>query len=98
MMLRMRAVVFEEYGPPEVLTAVDLPTPVPRGDQVLVRVHATTVTSAECGMRRGEPRWGRVIIGPRRARRVQRAERHARRVTRAERVFDYTVEDFTASG
>ncbi len=48
--------MFHTYGPPEVLTQVDLPTPVPRADQVLVRVHATTVTSAECGMRRGEPR------------------------------------------
>ncbi|MDG4767975.1 NAD(P)-dependent alcohol dehydrogenase [Solwaraspora sp. WMMD406] len=64
----MRAVIFDAYGPPEVLTQVDLPTPVPCGDQVLVRVHATTVTSAECGMRRGEPRWGRAIIGLRRPR------------------------------
>ncbi|MFY1670030.1 NAD(P)-dependent alcohol dehydrogenase [Plantactinospora sp. WMMB334] len=65
----MRAVMFQAYGPPEVLTQVDLPTPVPRADQVLIRVHATTVTSAECGMRRGEPRWGRVVIGLRRPRR-----------------------------
>ncbi|WP_204301295.1 NAD(P)-dependent alcohol dehydrogenase [Actinoplanes campanulatus] len=64
----MRAVMFHAYGPPDVLTQVDLPTPVPRADQVLIRVHATTVTSAECGMRRGEPRWGRVIIGLRRPR------------------------------
>lgn len=61
--------MFDRYGPPDVLTQVDLPTPVPRADQVLVRVHATTVTSAECGMRRGEPRWGRVVIGLRRPRR-----------------------------
>src|SRR4030095_14051731 len=66
---RMRAVMFHRYGPPEVLSPVDLPIPVPGGDQVLIRVHATTVTSAECGMRRGEPRWGRLILGPRRPRR-----------------------------
>jgi NADPH:quinone reductase-like Zn-dependent oxidoreductase len=64
----MRAVTFHAYGPPDVLTQVDRPTPVPRADQVLIRVHATTVTSAECGMRRGEPRWGRVILGLRRPR------------------------------
>ncbi|MET7425652.1 NAD(P)-dependent alcohol dehydrogenase [Dactylosporangium sp. NPDC005555] len=65
----MRAVMFRAYGPPEVLTQAELPAPVPKDDQVLVRVHATTVTSAECGMRRGEPRWGRVILGLRRPRR-----------------------------
>ncbi|MBU2664298.1 NAD(P)-dependent alcohol dehydrogenase [Actinoplanes bogorensis] len=64
----MRAMMFDAYGPPEVLRAVDLPRPRPRGDEILVRVHATTVTSAECGMRRGEPRWGRVVLGPRRPR------------------------------
>lgn len=71
-MSHMRAVMFHAYGPPEVLGQVDLPVPVPRGDQVLVRVHATTVTTAECGMRRGEPRWGRVIIGLRRPRKAVR--------------------------
>jgi NADPH2:quinone reductase len=60
--------MFRAYGPPDVLTPVDLPMPVARGDQVVVRVHATTVTAAECGMRRGEPRWGRVVIGLRRPR------------------------------
>ncbi|MEH1125270.1 NAD(P)-dependent alcohol dehydrogenase [Micromonospora sp. CPCC 206061] len=64
----MRAAMFHAYGPPEVLTQVELPTPVPRADQLLIRVHATTVTSAECGMRRGEPMWGRVLIGLRRPR------------------------------
>ncbi|MEU8612139.1 NAD(P)-dependent alcohol dehydrogenase [Actinoplanes sp. NPDC048791] len=64
----MRAVMFQAYGPPEVLTPVDLPKPLPRGDQVQVQVHTTTVTSAECGMRRGEPRWGRLILGPLRPR------------------------------
>ncbi|MDY7085028.1 MAG: NAD(P)-dependent alcohol dehydrogenase [Actinomycetota bacterium] len=68
----MRAVMFHAYGSPEVLTQVDLPMPVPRAGQVLIRVHATTVTSAECGMRRGEPRWGRVIIGLRRPRKSVR--------------------------
>nr|MDT0656473.1 NAD(P)-dependent alcohol dehydrogenase [Micromonospora sp. DSM 115978] len=60
----MRAAMFTAYGPPEVLTLANLPKPEPKGDQVQVRVRATTVTTAECGMRRGEPRWGRVIIGP----------------------------------
>ena len=94
--------MFTAYGPPEVLTQVDLPTPVPRGDQVLIRVHATTVTSAECGMRRGEPRWGRVILGPRRPRKgvrvlglefageVAAVGPAARRYRTGDRVFGFT--------
>jgi NADPH:quinone reductase-like Zn-dependent oxidoreductase len=98
----MRAMVFDAYGPPEVLRPADLPTPSPRGDEVLIRVHATTVTSAECGMRRREPRWGRVILGPfkpRRGVRVMGLEfagevvgtgPAARRYRAGDRVFGFT--------
>jgi NADPH2:quinone reductase len=98
----MRAVMFTAYGPPDVLTQVELPTPVPRGDQVLIRVHATTVTTAECGMRRGEPRWGRLILGPRRPRagvrvlglefagQVTAVGPKARRYRIGDRVFGFT--------
>jgi NADPH2:quinone reductase len=101
-MAGMRAVMFDRYGPPEVLAQVDVPAPVPRGDQVLIRVHATTVTSAECGMRRGEPRWGRVILGPRRPRKgvrvlglefagdVTAVGPAARRLRAGDRVFGFT--------
>jgi NADPH:quinone reductase-like Zn-dependent oxidoreductase len=94
--------VFDAYGPPEVLKPADLPTPSPRGDEVLIRVHATTVTSAECGMRRGEPRWGRIILGPWKPRRGVRvmglefageivgAGPAARRYRVGDRVFGFT--------
>nr|WP_260408296.1 NAD(P)-dependent alcohol dehydrogenase [Planomonospora venezuelensis] len=38
----------------------------------MIRVRAMTVTSAECAMRRGEPLWGRVVLGFRRPRRRMR--------------------------
>jgi len=44
---RMRAIVYTEYGPPEVLRLVDAPRPVPRPDEVLIRVRATTVSAAD---------------------------------------------------
>jgi NADPH:quinone reductase-like Zn-dependent oxidoreductase len=47
----MKAVVYQQYGPPEVLRLVDLPRPAPRQRQVLVKVHATTVTMGDCRMR-----------------------------------------------
>lgn len=64
----MKAVVHTEYGVPEVLKLARVEKPVPRRNDVLIRVHATTVTSAECAMRKGEPRWGRVILGLRKPR------------------------------
>ncbi len=39
----MKAVVYTEFGPPEVLHVADVPTPTPKDDEVLVRVHATSV-------------------------------------------------------
>ncbi|MEV0679367.1 NAD(P)-dependent alcohol dehydrogenase [Actinosynnema sp. NPDC050436] len=65
----MRAAVHTRFGPPDVVRVTERPVPVPRPDDVLIKVHATTVTSAECAMRRGEPAWGRVILGLRRPRR-----------------------------
>jgi NADPH:quinone reductase-like Zn-dependent oxidoreductase len=43
----MRAVVFNSYGPPDVLKIVEIEKPVPADDEVLVRVHATSVNPAE---------------------------------------------------
>ena len=44
----MRAVVYRRYGGPEVVELADVPKPVPRDNEVLVRIHATTVTSGKC--------------------------------------------------
>lgn len=59
----MRAAVHTKFGPPEVVQLVERPIPALRPGDVLIKVHATTVTSAETAMRRGEPLWGRVILG-----------------------------------
>ncbi len=59
----MRAVVHDRYGPPEVLRIEDVPRPVPKEDEVLVKVHATSVTRTDCGFRAAEPFFSRVFTG-----------------------------------
>lgn len=59
----MRRVVYQRFGPPEVLQLQEAAIPVPRPRQVRIRVFATTVTQAETNMRKGLPRWGRLLIG-----------------------------------
>ena len=62
----MRAVVHDKYGPPEVLRLEEVERPAPKEGEVLVKVHATTVTRSDCGMRGAEPFFTRVFTGLRR--------------------------------
>jgi NADPH:quinone reductase-like Zn-dependent oxidoreductase len=49
----MRAVVYDQYGPPDVLRLEEVERPVPKDDEVLVRIHATTVNRTDCAIRGG---------------------------------------------
>jgi NADPH:quinone reductase-like Zn-dependent oxidoreductase len=59
----MRAVVHERYGPPEVLRLEEVERPVPTDDEILVRVHATTVTRTDTGLRSAEYFISRFVTG-----------------------------------
>ncbi len=59
----MRAAVYRRYGPPDVVRVEDVPKPVPRDDEVLVRVHATTVAAADWRLRRADPVFIRLVNG-----------------------------------
>jgi NADPH:quinone reductase-like Zn-dependent oxidoreductase len=65
----VRAVVHDRYGPPEVLRLEDVERPEPKEDEVLVKVHATTVTQTDCHMRRARPFIWRFTLGFRRPKR-----------------------------
>jgi len=48
----MKAIVFNAYGSPEVLKLEEVEKPQPKEGQALIRIHATTVTRADCELRR----------------------------------------------
>jgi len=47
----MKAIVFKEYGPPEVAQLMEVEKPIPRKNEVLVKVHASTINRTDCGFR-----------------------------------------------
>jgi NADPH:quinone reductase-like Zn-dependent oxidoreductase len=80
----MRAVVHERYGPPEVLRVDDVERPVPNDDEVLVRVHASTVTRGDVmRVRSDKYRFTRLITGVRRPKRTSLGTEFAGRVEEA---------------
>jgi NADPH:quinone reductase-like Zn-dependent oxidoreductase len=71
----MRAVVYDRYGPPEVLRLEDVDRPIPKEDEVLVKIHATTVNRSDVHIREANRRSGlaasllsRLVSGLRRPR------------------------------
>ena len=47
----MKAIVHTAYGPPDELQLREVEKPVPKEDEVLIRIHATTVTTTDCNAR-----------------------------------------------
>jgi NADPH:quinone reductase-like Zn-dependent oxidoreductase len=57
----MKAVVYDRYGPPEVLRIADVERPVPREDEVLIKVHATTVNRLDVHTREANRKSGLAV-------------------------------------
>jgi NADPH:quinone reductase-like Zn-dependent oxidoreductase len=62
----MRAVVHDRYGGPDVLRLEEVERPIPNDDEVLVKIHATTVSRSDCGFREADPFILRFFTGLRR--------------------------------
>lgn len=59
----MKASVFTEYGPPDVLQVREVEKPAPKDNEVLIKVHATTVNRNDCGFRSAEYFFIRFFFG-----------------------------------
>lgn len=60
----MRAAVYHRFGGPEVVAPEEVPVPEPSGDQLLVRVLASTVSTSDAAARSGSPWFARLAFGP----------------------------------
>jgi len=59
----MKAVVYKKYGSPNMLELVETDKPIPKPNEVLIRIYATSVTTADCMMRRGDTILSRILLG-----------------------------------
>lgn len=107
----MKAIVYTRYGPPEVLRLAEVGRPVPRDDEVLIRVHATTVSVADSRYRSftvprsfwiparlalGILRPRRSILGGELAGEIEETGKDVTRFKKGDRVFAATMMRFGA--
>jgi NADPH:quinone reductase-like Zn-dependent oxidoreductase len=92
----VKAIVYTRYGPPEVLGLADVQTPVPRDNEVLVKVHAVSLNASDWEVLRGKPLYSRIggpfrprhhILGSDIAGRVEAAGRNVTMFASGEDVF-----------
>ncbi|MGD0578301.1 MAG: NAD(P)-dependent alcohol dehydrogenase [Bryobacteraceae bacterium] len=61
----MKAIVYTEYGPPDVLQFTEVAKPIPKDDEVLIQIHAASVNPLDWHFMRGRPYFVRILAGPR---------------------------------
>lgn len=107
----MKAIVCPRYGPPDVLRLAEVPTPVPKDNEVRVRIGAAAVTSSDCHVRGfkvplkfwipmalaiGVARPRQPILGMALAGEIDAAGKDVRQFKTGDRVFAHTMMRFGA--
>jgi NADPH:quinone reductase-like Zn-dependent oxidoreductase len=59
----MKAAVYTRYGAPDVVRIVDVEMPIPRDNEVLIKVRAASVNPLDGGLMKGKPYSGRIVTG-----------------------------------
>jgi NADPH:quinone reductase-like Zn-dependent oxidoreductase len=64
----VKAAIRTRYGPPDVVAVADVEEPTPKENELLVRIHATTINRTDCGIRAAKPSILRLLLGLRKPR------------------------------
>jgi NADPH:quinone reductase-like Zn-dependent oxidoreductase len=59
----MKAIVYTKYGPPDVLQLKEVEKPIPKDNEVLIKIHAASVNDWDWGLLRGKPYMNRLAFG-----------------------------------
>jgi NADPH:quinone reductase-like Zn-dependent oxidoreductase len=59
----MKAAIIEAYGSPDVVQVKEVTTPTPKANEVLIRVHAASLTPSDCAFRKGDPFIIKILYG-----------------------------------